>query len=62
MRINNVTMLRVEIEVMHPSLPPYATSFDQLYDHSMASALAPGNIVPLRVHPEKPSEIILESA
>jgi hypothetical protein len=62
MRINNVPVVRVEVEVQHPQVPPYVASFEQLFNSSLAVALVPGAVVPLRVHPQQPNEIALESA
>ena len=61
-RINGVPVVRVEVHVQHPNLAPYVASFKQLLSGSLASQLQAGKVVPLRVHPQKPTEIILESA
>jgi len=58
--INNVPMMRVEIEIVHPSAGPSVASFDRLLDGTLRG-LAPGAMVPVRVHPENPREIILEA-
>jgi hypothetical protein len=60
--INNVPMVRVEIEVAHPSAAPYVASFEQLYSMQLQMQIQPGATVPIRIHPQQPSEIILESA
>lgn len=61
LRINDVPMMRVEVEIPHPTAGSCVASFDQLFDGSLAGVRA-GALVPLRVHPEDPREIILESA
>ncbi|MGE0787235.1 MAG: hypothetical protein AB7S26_16305 [Sandaracinaceae bacterium] len=60
--INDVPVVRVEVEVLHPSVAPYVASFEQLYGSDIASVMQPGGTVPIRVHPQQPTEIILESA
>lgn len=60
MLINDVPMMRVEIEIVHPSAGPSVASFDRLLDGTLRG-LAPGATVPVRVHPEDPREIILEA-
>lgn len=62
MVINNVPMVRVEIEVVHPHAAPYVASFEQLYSMQLQMSVQPGATVPIRVHPQQPGEIILESA
>lgn len=62
MSINNVPVVEVEVDVAHPNAPPYRASFRQLLDANLATVLQPGNIVALRVHPERPTEIILEAS
>ncbi|MCA9604049.1 MAG: hypothetical protein KC619_00515 [Myxococcales bacterium] len=60
--INGVPVVKVSVEVTHPSLAPYMTSFSQLLTSELATQLVPGTMVSLRVHPENPHEIILEAA
>ncbi len=60
--INGVPMVRVEVEVSHPNGAPYIGAFTQLYDANIQMAVQPGATVPLRVHPEQPSEMILEAS
>jgi hypothetical protein len=59
-RINGVPVVRVEVEVVHPSLPPYTASFDQLLSSELSAQLTPGNQVAVRVHPQHPRQIMLE--
>ncbi len=59
--INDVPMMRVEVEVQHPHAAPYVASFELLLHPSMARSLVPGAMVPLRVHPQKPADIIVET-
>ena len=59
-RINGVPVVRVEVEVMHPSQAPYTASFDQLLSSELSAQLTPGNQVALRVHPQHPRQIMLE--
>lgn len=62
MMINNVPLMDVQVEVRLPNAAPYAATFRQLMTAELASQLTLGAVVPLRVHPQKPTEIILESA
>lgn len=59
-RINGVPMVRVDVEVNHPNMQAYAASFKQLLSASLQPVLQPGTEVPLRVHPEQPTTILLE--
>jgi len=61
-RINNVPVVQVEIEVHHTSAAPYVASLRQLLTPNLAIQLQPGATVPLRVHPQDPADIILETA
>jgi hypothetical protein len=58
MRVNDVPMMRVTVEVRHPQMAPYQTTFDQL--RSSLGGLTVGEVVPLRVHPEDPRRVVLE--
>ena len=60
--INGVPIMRVEVEVMHPNAAPYLASFKQLLTPGLSMQLQPGSLVPIRIHPQDPSQIILESA
>ncbi|MCZ7686177.1 MAG: hypothetical protein M5U28_48420 [Sandaracinaceae bacterium] len=61
MSINDVPMMRIEVEVLHPQVAPYLARFELLFDASMASTFAPGALVPLRVHPQQPADVIVET-
>lgn len=62
MMINDVPVMEVQVDVLHPQVPPYRASFRQLMTPELSQQLAPGTVVPLRVHPQQPTQIILESA
>jgi LSD1 subclass zinc finger protein len=59
-RINNVPMMRVNVQVMRDGVAPYEASFTQLMPPGLLIQLTPGTQVPLRVHPQKPDKMILE--
>ncbi|MCA9696529.1 MAG: zinc ribbon domain-containing protein [Myxococcales bacterium] len=58
--INDVPVMEVTVTVMRDGLPPYEASFRQLMEAQLQAQLLPGVELPLRVHPSKPSEIMLE--
>jgi hypothetical protein len=60
--INNVPMVRVQVEVQHPHAAPYMAAFEQLYTMNIQGAIQPGATVPLRINPQQPTEIILEAS
>lgn len=61
MSIDDVPMMRIEVEVLHPPVAPYVARFELVFDASMASTFAPGALVPLRVHPQQPADVIVET-
>ncbi len=58
--INDVPMMRVRVTVLRDDAAPYESAFSQLMQPHVAAHLAIGREVPLRVHPTKPDEIMLE--
>jgi hypothetical protein len=59
-RINNVPLLRIHVNVLRDGAAPYDASFTQLASPGLMMQLQPGAQVPLRVHPQNPSKMILE--
>lgn len=60
-RINNVPLMKVSVTVMRDGAAPYEASFKQLMDQGTMVQMQPGAQVPLRVHPQKPDKILLET-
>ncbi len=60
-RVNDVPVMRVEVEVMPEGRAPYVASFEQLLSGDLTRLLAAGNTIPLRVNPHEPRQIIIES-
>jgi hypothetical protein len=61
MRVNDVPVMRIEVEVMHPQHAPYVTSFQQTLSGDLSRLLATGNLIPIRVHPTDPQQVVIES-
>ncbi|MCB9593958.1 MAG: hypothetical protein H6719_14590 [Sandaracinaceae bacterium] len=60
--INGVPVVKVTVEVDHPQQARYVATFSRLLSADLAPSLVPGTVVALRVHPQNPQEILLESA
>lgn len=60
-RINNVPQMRVTVLVQLPNQAPYQAATKMLLHPHMASQLAPGSAVSLRVDPDDGSKILIES-
>ncbi len=60
-RINNVPLMQVTVTVKRPDAQPYQASFRQLLRPEHAAQFQAGVEVPLRVHPQKPDKVMMET-
>ncbi len=58
--INDVPQVRVRLRVEGAGAPPYEVQLTMLLSGG-AGALAPGATLPLRVHPQSPSEVVIDA-
>ena len=55
-----IEFMEFELEVSVPGRTPYKVKHKQLTPYGVYSKLSKGMILPLKVHPEKPSKLLLD--
>ncbi|NVB43144.1 hypothetical protein G6O69_35300 [Pseudenhygromyxa sp. WMMC2535] len=58
--INGVPLMALTVTITRDDQAPYQASFRQLVPSGLQGQLQPGVELPLRVHPDKPGEVMLE--
>ena len=61
MEINGVPQMQITVNVQLPDRAPYQASTKLLLSPTSAAQLRPGTVVAVRVDPEKPSDILIET-
>jgi hypothetical protein len=59
-KINGVPLMEVQVTVMRQDAQPYPASFRQLMPAQLSAQIKPGVELPIRVHPQKPEQVMLE--
>ena len=60
-KINSVPQFEITVSVSLPGKPPYEASSKVLLPQHAASALTPGTVIHIRVDPQNPMEILVET-
>jgi hypothetical protein len=61
MSINNVPQMAIRIQIQLPGRPPYEATTKMLMSAGVAQAMIPGASVPVRVDPDKLSDVLIEA-
>jgi len=58
--LESIELIEFELEVMVTGKPPYKVKHRQLTPFAVFTNLSKGTIIPVKVHPEKPKQLLLD--